>query len=326
MTKVCLVITIDTECDKGPDWIIRQPMQFRSVETGIPEFLTPLFQSFNLKPTYLLSPEVIKNDGCVAALRNINQCELGTHLHGEFIEPFADSTSIRTDIPQLSYKPEIEYQKLRNLTVLFEDKFGYKPISFRAGRWGLSYHTLGFLEELGYKTDTSICPFRTHYFNDQKAVNFWGTPLQPYHPSERDYKRKGRMKILEVPATIGNPHFMNLPRFIMRQLNDKSRMHKRIMGKLGRSAKITMLRPFKSSAEEMIMISEVFIKTYRHKTKPVLLNMMFHSNEIIPGASPYVQSEKERAIYLDSMKILFEFLNSEYEVIGIGLSETEKYY
>ena len=319
--KVYFLITIDTECDKGPKWVIKKPLEFRSIKEGIPETLTPLFERFELIPTYLLSPEVILNDQSVSILESLERVELGTHLHGEFLEPFSDFDTNRTSTPQLFYEPDVEYQKLKNLTQLFESRFKYSPTSFRAGRWGLSIKTLGFLQELGYIVDSSISPFRTHYFDQNRYVNFWGTPLQPYHPSPNDYRREGKMKLLEVPATLGNPSLMRLPHFILRQFNDKSKIHKKVLGKLGKSSKIIMLRPYRSSAEEMIKISESYIKTFRRKSDTIFLNMMFHSNELVPGASPYVQTAADLEKYLNSLKFLFDALKTKYGIIGSGLSE-----
>ena len=319
--KVFFLITIDTECDKGPKWAIKKPLEFRSIEEGIPEYLTPLFAEFGLKPTYLLSPEVILDSKSVSVLKSQTRVELGTHFHGEFIEPHSDFDTDRTSTPQFFYETEIEYLKLKNLTELFETSFGYPPTSFRAGRWGLSFQTLNYLQELGYLVDSSISPFRTHYFDHNKNVNFWGSPLQPYHPSDRDYRKEGKMKLIEVPATLGNPYLMKLPRSILRQFNDKSKIHKKILGKLGKSSKIIMLRPYRSTSEEMINLSELFIKTFGHSNNSIFLTMMFHSNELIPGASPYVQTAAERQIYLQSLRHLFETLSRKYEIVGIGLSE-----
>ena len=88
---ISLAITIDTECDKGPGWRVRQPLGFRNVLEGVPGRLQPIFERWGVKPTYLLSPEVLLHDGCVGLFRGLNdRVELGTHLHSEFVGPGAD--------------------------------------------------------------------------------------------------------------------------------------------------------------------------------------------------------------------------------------------
>ena len=70
-------VTIDTECDKSPDWSNSNPLTFNSVNEAIPQILQPLFESYSLKPTYFLSPEVIEDASCVKILSSIkNNCEL----------------------------------------------------------------------------------------------------------------------------------------------------------------------------------------------------------------------------------------------------------
>ena len=88
MKNLIMSVTIDTECDKSPTWANSDPLTFRSVTEGIPEKLQPLFKEFDIKSTYLLSPEVIEDRRCKEVLNLIkNDCELGTHLHAGFIEP-----------------------------------------------------------------------------------------------------------------------------------------------------------------------------------------------------------------------------------------------
>src|ERR1043166_745739 len=120
--------TIDTECDKGPAWRVQQPIGYRSVLEGVPQRLQPLFDRVGAKPTYLLSPEIIEHDECVATLQQLSGgVELGTHLHGEFIEPNRppmESITMTSD-RQRQYDPAVERSKLANLTRLFESRFGY---------------------------------------------------------------------------------------------------------------------------------------------------------------------------------------------------------
>src|ERR1043166_2590436 len=204
-----LAVTIDTECDKGPEWRVQQPIGYRSVLEGVPQRLQPLFDRLGAKPTYLLSPEMIEHDGCVNVLRPlVSRCELGTHLHGEFIEPNrpASETVTATSDMQREYAPEIERAKLENLTKLFESRIGHRPTSFRAGRFGIGDESLKFLDELGYLVDSSVTPYAIH-----DDLNFWGCPLNPYHPSGDDPRSPGSLKILEAPVTIHSPFLSGFP-------------------------------------------------------------------------------------------------------------------
>ena len=218
--EVRLAVTIDTECDKGSDWKTRFPLGFRSVTEGIRERLTPLFREHGVRPTYLLSPEILRDDASVATLAALDDCELGTHLHGEFIEPEADFAAPVTSTPQIAYSREVERAKLRNLTELFAARLGRRPLSFRAGRFAVRGHTLRVLEDLGYRVDTSVTPFRTNVFPGGIRSNHWGAPLAPYHPSDRDPRKNGSLRLVEVPVTIFAPALARWPAILLRRLSD----------------------------------------------------------------------------------------------------------
>jgi len=318
---VYLVVSIDTECDKAPDWSLRRPLQFRGITEGIPAILTPLFDRYGIKPTYLLSPEVLANSQAVTTLRSVPNCELGTHLHGEFIEPQADFNATRTATPQFCYPPEVERAKLRNLTDLFTRQFGYSPKSFRAGRFGISTSTLLYLIELGYEVDSSVSPFWSHSF-DKVTRNYWGAPYQPYFPAATDIRKVGKLPILQVPVTIYNDTCGHWPRWLLRRVNGKSQLQKRVIRRLGVSFSRTQwLRPQRSTAAQLVKLADQVIANCDGK-KPIVLNMMYHNVEVIPGASPYAQTESEVENILNSQAVLFEHLHEHYDLRSIGLSET----
>jgi hypothetical protein len=317
--KVFLMVSIDTECDKGPNWIIQKPLQFSSILRGIPDLLTPLFLENNVKPTYLLSPEVIKDSDSRDVLRNLKNCELGTHLHGEFIEPQEVLDPDRTKTPQFEYSKEVEREKLINLTSLFEKGFGRLPTSFRSGRWGIGSNTIPILEELGYRVDSSVAPFTTQIFETGK-VRFWGAPFQPYHPSLTDFCKRGRSRLLEVPATSINPHFLKYPRFLTRYVDEKNKIQRKIFKRIDMSFRTVWLRPFKSSPDEILSMIEALVETLKNR-KFIFLNMMFHSNEVMVGASPYVLNHKDQRDYFNDLRSILSFINEKYDVESLGLSE-----
>lgn len=322
--KVLLCVGLDTECDKDLTWGTRFPFQFRSVLEGIPKRLTPLFNYYGIKPTYFLSPEVINDKACVGLLRELKDCELGTHMHGEYIGPNADMSASKTSSVQAEMSRKVEREKLQNLTDLFKEKLGYSPKSFRAGRFGLSKNSLRLLCSLGYLVDSSITPFYSHQFSDQIRNNYWGAPVQPYFPSRFDYRNKGCLNILEVPITVVNPFFLQWPRFIVRLLHNRSFINKRLLPRLGyKIPKTTWLRPKYSSTEEMIAISDLLIQRMI-KSKFTVLNMMYHPNEVIPCASPYAATEEDVNNILLTQKKFFDYLFNRYKVECVTISQVRE--
>ncbi len=319
---IYLVVTIDTECDKGPHWRVQRPMRFEAVNRAIPGQLQALFERYGIKATYLLSPEVIADAAAVATLQRLGEkVELGTHLHGEYVEPHADWQAEVTSAFQSQYPPEIERQKLENLTLAFTRVFGYAPASFRAGRFGIGKQSLHMLQELGYRVDSSVTPFLAWHATPTHGVNFLGAPQQPYFPSPKDFRKPGSMKILEVPVTVHNRFWCRFPGFLLRRLNPLNRYQSYVMGRLLQVQKWhRWFRPTFASGNEMQMLVEELLVQHPPGT-PLVLNMMFHNVEFWPGASPYARNEGEVRVLLQHMEQVFEFLFSRQQPRSVGLSE-----
>lgn len=285
MTQVLLVITIDTEGDcQKESWEKSNPLTFKSVTEGIPYILQPLFNQFNAAPTYLISPEVINHKEGVKALKSlVGKHELGAHLHGEYIEPeqkYPYPAGTNAEMYQCLYSPEIELAKLRNLSELFKDKFGYPAVSFRAGRYGAGGNTIQSLEKLGYRIDTSISPHMVWRDNrGQKIVDFTRAPEQPYFPDYQEIIKPGAGRVLEVPISI-------IKSWWRRPL---------------------WLRPSYASTRQMVKVITTLQLRYANQPNPVVLNMMFHSMEVIPGISPLNKTWEETDAFLKRLTEVLEY-------------------
>jgi len=298
MNNVLMVTTIDTEADsEAQTWIKPEPLRFKSVLEGLPQILQPLFNSFKVAPSYLISPEVLGDDQCVKVLKSLDgKYELGTHLHGEYIEPEKKPSPAggpKAGMYQCHYPPEIEQAKLKNLTRIFKAKMGYSPTSFRAGRYGAGQNTILSLEHLGYKVDTSVTPHLAWPdARGQKAVDFTKAPEQPYFPDKDRIDFPGDSAVLEVPISI-----------IKKPLR-----------------KPLWLRPSFQSVKEMIRVINTLREKYEGKESPVVLNMMFHSMEVIPGASPLNQTQIAVENFLQRTREVFDYC-LERRVQFVTLSE-----
>ena len=311
---VFLSVSIDCECDKGPGWRSQRPLAFAGIHEGIVRRLQPLFARHGAKPTYLLSPEVIRDEASAEALAKLAgggaDAELGTHLHGEYAEPGAFEPDV-TSVFQRDYTPDVERAKLGYLTDLFARAFGRKPASFRAGRFGIGSASLGILEDLGYAVESSVTPHMDWSSSGAKGLSFVGAPTQPYHPDPRAPTRRGASKLLEVPVTIRPRRINRLP----------------VVGKL---VDPRWLRPTRGTPGALVDLARDEIEDARARDgdaakAPVVLNAMFHNVEIIPGASPYAASEDEAAAILGRLEALLAFARRE-GIRVVGLSDLAAHF
>lgn len=185
-------ITIDVEPDTvSGTWKTSDPISFDGVFTGV-KTIQHIANQCKSYVTYFVQPVVLYTESCVEFFKKLDgHFEIGTHLHGEYIEPhakFSHKDGFGGCDPgemQRNYSPKVEFRKLRNLTNLFRDSFGYGPLSFRAGRFGSSKDTCKFLKELGYTHDSSMVV---------------GSKLHPRLNSVSAFKIDD---IVEVPVTVG---------------------------------------------------------------------------------------------------------------------------
>lgn len=300
-----LIVSIDTECDKSANWHVPDQVTFRGVVDAIPNRLQPLFAAFGVRPTYLLSPEVMANPSCRDVLKDLKNCELGTHLHGDFFAPSPKSKEMRggiTDEMQWEYAPELEREKLSALTALFKQQFLCAPRSFRAGRFGIGYYSGLWLKELGYWVDSSVTPHvRWTSRKGVKFPDFQDFPEKPYRVSTNgDIWHPGDSDLLEVPLTILAPGLLpGIP-----------------------AQEPVWFRPWYSPVEVLKAIIQRLAAEAEGNSLPRPLVMMFHNVEVVPGASPYPQNEKEVSAYLDILKSVFEFAGSR----GIRFATLQEYY
>ncbi|MFI1771042.1 hypothetical protein [Thalassobellus citreus] len=317
---IYLAITVDTECDKGAKWKVKQPLAFKNIYEGIVNNLQPIFDKYKVKATYLLSPEVIYDAKSVSVFKSFgNKVELGTHLHSEFIEPQSNFKSDNTNHYQKDFEASIEKEKLENLTNLFKEKFGYQPLSFRAGRFGISEDSLQFLEDLGYKVDSSVTPDMHWKNTNGNSVNFMGSPYQPYYPSNSDFRKLGYLNIIQVPVTLINRKLRKIPKWIKRRILLNKPYQHILFNYITGFSKPVWLRPTYSDVETMKNITNDFVSMANGDD--VFLCMMFHSNEFEINTSPYSLTKESMNLIIKRLEDYLEWITNNKDVVFVALSE-----
>lgn len=299
MKEIYLVITIDTEADHAVTWTKSDPLTFNSVTRSIPDMLEATFKRYGAVGTYLLAIEVLEDRRALEVIKSLREPhELGTHLHPDYIEPqrrYSRYEGTYSKDFSNNFAPDIEKEKIGFITKAFTEKVGYEPKVYRGGKFGFGESTAAFLEELGYLVDTSVTPHVS--WKNIGGPDFKKSPDQPYFVNTR----RGNKKLLEVPVSIA-------------YLNAFQRLFNRP----------AWLRPSFGKISEIKALVDNFIERYREKNR-LVLNMMFHTMEFYPGASPYSRTEEDCQRLLKRLESIIKYCRD----IGIKfckLSEVRNLY
>jgi peptidoglycan/xylan/chitin deacetylase (PgdA/CDA1 family) len=295
LAKRFLTITIDTE-EEGR-WGGTYPREGNTcANIRWLDRLQPLRDEYGLRVTYLVTDPVANDPesrerlaGHVAAERS----EIGAHLHPWCTPPYDEidrSVTYAGNLP-----PALLRAKLAGLTDTLQRSFGERPVSYRAGRWGISATTLAALESLGYTVDSSVVPLHWEYGTG--GPSSLGAPSVPYRPDPENPVKRGRGRILEVPASVVMTGALGpAAGFVGRRLRPFPGLG-RALDALGRC----WLRPSWGDPEHLRAATRRCLA----EGHPVV-NVMFHSSELMPGASPYVRDEAGLTRFLARLRAIVE--------------------
>jgi hypothetical protein len=290
-------ISIDTEADCSADWTGAVPESYENL-AAMGRRLAPLSARHGPCVTLLLNGDIIarpQHAATCARLATTHGWELGTHLHGEFAAPHQSQLSpagIRLKDFQCGYPPDVEQAKMRSLTRAFEACFGYAPRSFRAGRFGAGQTTFDICHELGYVVESSVIPRRVV---SEGAVIADFSEFGHHPVLLRGEPATG---LVEIPVTVKPglipPWIANL--YASSDARAWPRAAKLCVGALdrvlARAQRQTWLRPSMCSLDDMNTTLDWLNE--QALTQPVVVaNVMFHSNELLGGASPYNATEAD---------------------------------
>lgn len=191
-----LVFTVDTEPDDqwAPPLADGTLPPFAFANTRGLDPLVDFFRERGLPVTWMTSWSIVTDEESARVLRSAaaNGDEIAGHLHGWETPPFLEKDRfLRSFI--YDYEPDVRLAKHKQLVAAHEAAFGARPVSYRAGRWGVDAQELAHLEELGYTIDSSIPPGID--FRDRRGPDF-----SSYASDAPVPWREG--KLWEVPASI----------------------------------------------------------------------------------------------------------------------------
>lgn len=294
MTRILL--GVDTEADDQWTAAARKRLTVENVRE-LPR-LQALCDRYGVKPTYLVTYEVATHDRARSVLRELaatGRAEIATHHH-----PWSTPPEVSDHLYPLNLSPAHFREQLLRLTEAVAGITGDRPVSYRAGRNGFAGWQVPILEELGYLVDSSVDPF----FNEKRkgGPSFAGAPLAPYYVSAEDPRQAGSSGLLEIPVTSALDR--KWPLWLQTAYADvSSAYHFRRALRLLHIARPIWLRPSYSKASDMKLLARRILDEGRAPA-----NIIFHSSELLPGASPYNGTKEDVERFYRDLESLLGFL------------------
>jgi len=171
------IVSFDMETDIGS-----YTASYEGIKHGTPALLEVL-KGHGIPATFFFTGDAA--DHCPNVVRRLAKAGYEIGCHSLYHETLGDPMFVLPyNNPVL---PEEVEGRLREATRRVKKASGRKPVSFRCPRlWG-STRVVKALDKLGYVADSSFPLFR------------YLEPFVPYHPSARDWRKRGRLRIVEIP-------------------------------------------------------------------------------------------------------------------------------
>lgn len=255
--------------------------------------------AWGVHPTYMLTYPVLQDAQAVRVLRRYlerGDCALGLQLHTWVTPPLDGPSGIPASFSG-SLPAGIEERKLLALKAKFAACFGFEPLAYRSGRYGMSGTTASLLEEHGFEIDTSIAP-RTCFaaeggpdFSDFDCAPFW-------------FGKQRRL--LEIPLCRSVIGWGGPPaRAAYQALTRPPLSGLRINSALTRShaaERITLSPEGNGIADMRRLVRRLLARDCR------VLTVSMHSSSLVVGQNPYVRSKADLHGFYDRLSAALAFL------------------
>lgn len=300
------MISIDTEEDQWDNF--NEKATVKNVECIANKF-HPLCEKYDIKPTYLVNSPVVESVSSkkiIQELANSSHCEIGMHLHPWRTSPHRTHYQFPKHSHITNYSYDMIGEKIKKLFHELQNVTQKSCRTFRAGRWSMSFDAMDHLFQLGVTIDSSITPYTS--WKKDGGNDFSTRTLKNYKflsPNFLEPNENGNA--YEVPPTIGwtrgNLHLMGQLEKLINKLPAVFRA-KGILHHLNIVKKV-WLSPEQTSNKDMIQLSQNLIRN-----NSTYLHAMFHSTSLLPGLSPFIQTQKDLDFFYARLENLFQYVQS----------------
>jgi hypothetical protein len=270
-----------------------------------------IFDRFGVKPTYAVDYPIASQptgyQPLVELLRS-GLCDIGAQLHPWVTPPYEEAVSEENSYAN-NLPPELEKQKIQELTAKIREVFQIKPKLYRAGRYGAGNATQEILQSLGYEIDCSVLPGMKLA---PAAPDYSGGIARPYWLGETQ-------SILEIPVTIGTVGLAG---------KRGERIYRRVASPVGRALRIPAIAARLGIVERIRLTPEgTTIDEAKRLTHKLLRDenrifvISYHSPSLEPGNTPYVRDRNDLEIFLGWLEEYLEFFIARLEGLPSTPSE-----
>lgn len=314
-----IVVTVDTEADG--QWEHGRPVATTNVAAWPP--FQELCGRHEVRPTYLITSEIAEDPAAAAFLRPLvaaGEVEVGAHLHPWTTPPFAEEPGLRQNDCEHAYpchlEPELLLAKLATLTAQVARVAGALPTSYRAGRFGLDAVGARILAGLGYEVDSSVTPFVSWAANPGRPGRGGGPDFRRHDAYPFRVAETGTPGLVELPVTI-MPTYAATRR--VRWLCDHWQARP---VRLGRRALRALPRPqplwLRPRPEYGLGDLQALVLEAERAHLPCAV-FMFHSSELLAGASPYRPTPRDVDVLLRLLDELFAWSQGRgHDFVGLS--------
>ena len=298
------LIFVDTE--EEFDWSKPRRRDSTSVEAvkALPD-IHELMTGFGARPAYLVDYPVTANDEAVDVLSGFKAdgtATIGAQLHPWVNPPFVEAVSAANSFPG-NLPRTLERSKIGALTEAIADRFGDRPVVYRAGRYGVGPNTEALLDEAGYKLDVSVRPYFD--YRPEGGPNFRKIAPLPYWTGPE-------RRLLELPLSstfTGGLRGFGESAF---RLAEKVPHLNGLLSR-GRLLSRIALTPEGIPAREAVEAVEHLIEA-----NTPIISISFHSPSVEPGNTPYVRDEADlKAFFAWFDSVLGKLRELGAEPIGV---------
>ena len=291
-----LIVVIDTE--EEFNWSLDFSRKNTSVKSMRSiEKIQGVFDEYQIRPVYVVDyPVAFQSDG-YRPLQEVyasGRCLIGAHLH-PWVNPPLEEQVTRQNSFAGNLPRSLEAAKLRILGDLIGERFGTRPVIYKAGRYGIGCNTADILEEQGYEVDLSVCPCMD--YSSEGGPNFKNCPALPYWFGKNH-------RLLEIPFTVGFVGWLrswgNL--YGLASNFPFNRLH--LGGVLARTG---LLNRVWFSPEGYTLAENIALLRTLYRDGVRIFSFALHSPSVEPGNTPYVRSENDLERFLSQCRGFFDY-------------------